>query len=203
MGYTSDLARRSGGSTDPSGERCRRSAVGNSFHLPSVTLLYALLIAPAGAGAFPIDGVLRAPSRIEQFDHVHQHSLGFVLSPEWLALDHLARTSAQVFDEAIAMFPPQVFHPVPHVVSTTRNMFSALSFDCFQNSPAYAEAAGASLTALGVDTQALWSKSPMHAAIGHHHRRDIPAQQQPKLAGMGPGAGVTRCCGPQAPESIR
>ena len=56
-----------------------------------------------------------------------------------------------------------------------------MSSDCFQDSPAYAEAAGASLTAPGLDIQALWPKSPMHAATGHQHQRDTPPQQQPNL----------------------
>ena len=77
-GYTSDLARRGVGSADPSGEYQRRSAVGNSFHLPSVALLYALLIAPSGAGALPIVGIVHPPSRSEQFEHAHQHALGSV-----------------------------------------------------------------------------------------------------------------------------
>ena len=77
-GYTSDLARRGGGSADPSGEYQRRSAVSNSFHPPSVALLYALVIAPAGASALPIEDALRAPTRCEQFGHVHQHSVGSV-----------------------------------------------------------------------------------------------------------------------------
>ena len=114
VGYTSDLARGGGGPADPSDEYQRRSAAGNSFHLPSVALLYALLLAPAGAGAFPIDGALRAPTRYEQFGHVHQHSVGSVFSPTWSAPDHFVRTSVQIFDEAIAMFPSHAFHAVAH-----------------------------------------------------------------------------------------
>ena len=38
---------------------------------------------------------------------------------------------------------------------------------------------------LAFDIQALWSKSPMHAAVGQQHRRDSPAQQHPNLLEWG------------------
>ena len=90
------------------------------------------------------------------------------------------------------MFPSHVFQSVSHVVSHPRNSIAWLSFDCFQGFPAYAEATGASLITLGLDIQALWSKSLMHAAIGHQHRGDIPAQRQPHLLewGLDPEAHV-------------
>ena len=112
-------------------------------------------------------------------------SLGSAFSPTWSAPDRLVRASVQVFDEAIAMFPSHVFQSVSHVVSHSRNTIASLSFDCFQDFPAYAEATGASLITLVPDVQALWSKSPMHAAIGHQHRGDTPAQRQPNLSGRG------------------
>ena len=131
-GYTSDLARRAGGSTGPSGEFHRRSAVGNSFHLPSVALRYALLIAPTGAGALTIDGAPRAPTRPEQLGYVQQYSLNSVFSPAWLAPDHLARSSVEIFDAA--MVPSHLFQSIPHAVSSTRETISAMSLDCLQSS---------------------------------------------------------------------
>ena len=134
-GYTSDLARRAGDSTDPSGEFHRRSAAGNSFHLPSVALLYALLIAPTGAGALTIDGAPRAPARPEQFGDVQQYSFNSVFFPAWSAPDHLARSSVEIFDEAIAMFPSHLFQSNPHVVSSARDTMSTICLGCLQNVP--------------------------------------------------------------------
>ena len=107
-GYTNDLARRGASGSDPSGEFRRRSAVGNSFHLPSIALLYALLIAPSGAGALPVLGAPAPPSRPAQVEHARMYSANTVFSPAWLAPDHLRRTGEQLFDEAISMFPQHV-----------------------------------------------------------------------------------------------
>ena len=83
------------------------------------------------------------------------------------------------------MFPSFVLQSVSHVVSQSRSAIACMSLDCFQDFPTYAEATGASLTTLGLDIQALWSKSPTHAAIGRQHRGDTPAQSQPNLLEWG------------------
>ena len=99
-----------GGSTDPSGEFQRRSAIGNTFHLLSIALLYAFLIAPTGAGAITIEGSSCAPARPEQFGHMQQRPLNSVLlphapSPSPPPPDHLARSGVEIVDEALAMCP--------------------------------------------------------------------------------------------------
>ena len=103
-GYTSDLARRASKSTDHSGEYQRRPAIGNSFHRPSIALLYVLLIAPTGAGASTIEGAMCAPSRPEQFGYVQQHSLDSVFAPAWSAPDHFVRSGVEIFDEHMITF---------------------------------------------------------------------------------------------------
>ena len=85
------------------------------------------------------------------------------------------------------MFPSHELHSVSHAVPRSRNTIACLALDCLQDLPAYAVATGASLTTLGIGIQALWSKSLAHAAIGHRHRGDTPAQRQPDLLGRGLG----------------
>ena len=233
-GYTAALKDPKGGSN----KNVRLSALGNSFHVPSIILILALLFNPtqpaeALHSAKPEAGRMSQEARDrweETFTTgtIWEHrrkckgtkgdpttDVGQGRSPCGQTLGATAVGDKAPVTTGQARSPcEQSSHPVAASVTTGTKIVAAaaklferdtlgpetegmlemaasqmdrLPLGDLTNFSSYLAQTGAPGTATGPDIQALWSKSPMHAAVGKQHRPSTSYVAQDRLVARGVG----------------
>ena len=182
--YTASLQPRA----TESANMARRHAVGNGFHIPSVALLLSLLVLPHRTAATPWgagmavspeasrDGLAYGPCAPQC---AHQGDSGrlatdAVHGPGRIPPSSRApRFADQVAREALGLFPESFWERAGAPDGMVQRMLvstSSIDLAPLDDFLDYLQQTGAPATATGLDVQALWSKSPMHAAAAKQHR---------------------------------
>ena len=197
-GYTANL--RPAG--NESQKTARRHALGNTFHVPSIVVLISLLMYVAPARADPIqEGTVPRPgigaehtggARGRAWEREHaQGTMWDARDPEW----NTSQKASTLLEEALTLLPPWLWqHPtMPEgAVHRARAALDKIDIGALRSYERYLRDIGAPATATGPDVQALWAKSPLHAAAGRQHRPWSAAVALPSLvpADIGPDAHI-------------
>ena len=191
-------------------EVARRHAIGNSFHVPSIVLMLALLVCPhapraaASASAAAAaqwagnEGMHRVINTTAAPQQPHS-TQGTIWDTSWRGGDGDGRTSTSILGDALALFPAEFLgERVETWAKVDRAMAAIKKIDVrpLTAFEAYLRSVGAPSSATGPDIQALWSKSPMHAAAQRQHRPSVAAAAMPSLVegGNGPEAHLAGAC---------
>ena len=166
----------------------RQGALGNSFHVPSIVLLLALLFNPlapveaAGASSFLRT---RRPDRRSQDEWEAAHANGTV----WEEGRERGKVDGRkLMTEAVELFEPgMIGSEMGEHVNKAAMKLDALPLASILNFEDFLEHTGAPPTATGPDIQALWCKSPMHAAVGKQHRPSVAQMAQERMIPRGVG----------------
>jgi hypothetical protein len=189
-GYTQEIPATSKGGAN----MARRHAIGNGFHIPSIILLLSLLVSPhtATSSLAQRSGALHSQEgrQAGQQQWAERHSKGTIWDDERLG-QLPTRLADALLDEALGLFPASLFRapPAPEgAVRRARESLRHIDLRLFDNFGLYLTETGAPPTATGPDLQALWAKSPAHAAAGKQHRPSAAAAAMPSLVeeGLGP-----------------
>ena len=149
----------------------RDHAVGNTFHVPSIVILLSLLVCPTAARV-PGHLTYTPPTANER----REWEDAYVPGSTWERKEtehEFCKPSAQVWKEAIELFPEGFFASVSVEVEKSRIEFEKLDLKVFFRFQRYLKEKGAPESLTGPDIQALWSKAPMHAAVGKQHRPSV------------------------------
>jgi len=167
-GYTATLRPVGGRSLHDA----RLSSIGNSFHVSCVVVLLALLFNPlAPAEAVPNESFLRTEvlSRAAADEWEERHAAGSV----WDAKLQYPRQcdGGQLLQRARALFTPATFGAdAETLMEDAATALDRVPFHSLSGFHEFLRRTRAPATATGPDIQALWCKSPMHAAVGKQHR---------------------------------
>ena len=192
--YTSSLEPATGQTK----RTARRHALGNTFHVPSIVLLMSLLVLPHAEGRNVrwqnvTDGGCTTAQKQEW---EKRHTKGTVWDATQRSRDPDAWDAPHILQRALNLFPPGLFGPPRLEASVVQSVMQAMAYidhHELTDFQAYLAATGAPASATGPDIQALWSKSPMHAAAGKQHRASgtVAAQTNLVESGLGPHGHVT------------
>ena len=171
--YTEPLAPPGKGSK----RMARRHAIGNGYHIPSIAVLLSLLICPgpklAASAAAPSWMQPPGPSRGEADKWEEQHASGTIWARNWADGREPVTTAAQAGEQALSLFAPGFFEPPKAragMVDDALQALQGIDITLFDNFREYLNETMAPPTATGPDLQALWTKSPAHAAAARQHR---------------------------------
>ena len=186
QGFTASLARGPHASV----EDARRHALGNTFHVPSVMLVLFVLFGGSFVGGAAAPGLedVPAPTSAQRWDWATQHAPGTV----WQDIVGLGAplpareedSAVAIFDQALLLLPSEATTRLPGypaLVDEARRALGGVSCTRLRRFERYLTAIGAPPSATGPDLQALWAKSPMHAAVGRQHRPGMAAEAAPSL----------------------
>ena len=179
-GYTAKLDSKGRDSR----ENARLHALGNTFHVPSIVILLALLFNPLA----PSDAALQesflcsmAPGREDRDAWERRFAEGTVWDED--IIRNGAKMHANIVEEACALFDPAMIQSLGSgPVCRAMAAFAAIPLLSLNNFSMYLERVGAPATATGPDLQALWTKSPMHAAVGKQHRPSTANAVHPPIS---------------------
>ena len=94
---------------------------------------------------------------------------------------------ADIAKKAVAMFKPGMLAGMTAEVEKMAAELRKLPLGDICNFEDYLSRTGAPKTATGPDIQALWSKSPMHAAVAKQHRPSVAQGSQDRMIHRGVG----------------
>lgn len=188
-----------------SAEDARGHAMGNTFHVPCVIVLLLLLFADEAAAEPGLRSRAKrarlcgrssplqweAPlSRAQRKAWADSHRRGTV----WEDGDEWPRPrwsdGAGLLEEALRLFPRAYFpgrsgqQPIDEALASAR----ACDLTPLHFFDRHLRKCGAPLSMTGPDIQALWAKSPMHAAVARQHRPSAAVSGEPNMVqpGLGP-----------------
>ncbi|CAK0906141.1 unnamed protein product [Prorocentrum cordatum] len=158
---------------------------GFSFHPAQgcLVVMICLLFHPAqGLGRCPDALDLGRPASVA-WPEAQQTPPDAPWHPSWRGSPTFGST--ELLERALSLFPSQFFVPVSPSVHRAMRDVSGLDLACLSNFDAFLREAGAPPTMKGPDIQALWSKSPMHAAAARQHRPSASDRALPGLVEHG------------------
>ena len=176
-GYTKNLRTGNGQTVHDA----RLSAIGNSFHIPSVVLLLALLfnpLAPADAAALIPAMNVESLTKTEKDEWEKKYTAGTEYSGDGRGM---VTDGAGIAWAAVAMFKPTMLAGMEAEVQKMTEDLRKLPLGGICNFEGFLRRTGAPKTATGPDIQALWSKSPMHAAVAKQHRPSVAQGSQDRI----------------------
>ena len=183
--YTGTLQPNTGQTQDDA----RLSAIGNTFHVPSIVLLLALLfnpLSPADACAHDLSTrayMLDAP-QCDEWEE--KYASGSIWTQA--TATQCSNTGGNILREAISLFDATLLgEECESMANRAAAKLDKLPLSQLQVFEAFLTTTGAPPTATGPDIQALWAKSPMHCAVEKQHRPSMSAIAPDGLLPRGQG----------------
>jgi len=194
--YTAALQPARGSSLDA--EHARRHALGNTFHVPSIIMLLSLLVCPAGARATVTkntciaEGPIGTPGdRLSVKDDTRERhwpstlAKGTVWDSAWEPPPGVPWLGQHIMEAALLLLPSDRLRGAAELVQRALKELHGVKFDRLLDYREYCRRDGAPASATGPDVQALWDKSPMHAAVQHQHRASHAGSSAPNMIDWG------------------
>lgn len=188
MGFRTGYSRRLAAGPHGTSDTARAHAIGNTFHVPSVVAILSVLFASLKVAEASVPGhwATSVPRSTERTAWVDTHARGTV----WEERDRPFWCAGTVVEQALGLLPACVLEQqgAQDAVARAVQAMSGADVSGLALFGDYLQQSGAPGTATGPDIQALWAKSPMHAAVGRQHRPSTSGQAAPNLVehGIGP-----------------